>query len=69
MDVTPLLSAQAVRATSTLAIPGATTLDDTTGDERLFYSAATVMASTSGLVATKLESEKASKNARIEINL
>jgi len=33
------------------------------------YSAATVMASTSGLVATKLEGEKASKNVRIEINL
>lgn len=67
MDVTPPLSAQAVRATSTIAIPERrhwTTLPVMND-----YSAATVMASTSGLVATKLEGEKASKNVRIEINL
>ncbi len=69
-DVTSLLSAQAGRATSTIAIPGATTLDDTTDDERLALFGCDSHGEHFGIGRDKVgRRESVDELARIEIDL
>ena len=69
-DVTSLLSAQAGRATSTIAIPGATTLDDTADDERLALFGCDSHGEHFGIGRDKVgRRESVDELARIEIDL